>query len=179
MSLVKCTNEEIVNESPVLPEVPVENVNVIENNQDINQDLDMLGEATTSVEGLLKIHNVLNANKENGVSPNTARIAMISTEHLCQRLGITMKDDFVSLEHFDSIHSKSQATQISMEAIGEKISKIFSAFVAMMKNLISKIFEFFNNIFNAAEQNVLSNINMLLNQKLIDLKNLIIRKILL
>jgi uncharacterized protein with HEPN domain len=135
-----------------LPVVPVQTSEHIDQARDIVDDIDILDEASTAMESLLNIYGVCERTATNGLEPASAKLMMISTEHICNRLGISLKDEIPALEHFESIHTTSQATTISLETIGETISRIFAAFIEMMKNLIAKIFTFFQTLFDEAEQ---------------------------
>lgn len=144
--------EELVEEDVRLPEIPVQSSETIVQDNDIVEDLIVLDEAVTAVESLLNVYDTCKRNVDKGLEPATARLMVISTESICNRLGISIKREIPALEHFSSVHTTSQATRLSLETIGETISAIFSAFIEMLKNLITKIFDFFKNVINEAEQ---------------------------
>lgn len=144
--------EEAVEETVCLPAVPVQTSEVVDQDHDIVKDLDTLDNAVTAMESLLTIYSTCHRQSVQGLEPAAAKLMVISTENICNRLGISLKQEIPALEHFSSPHTTAQATRLSMETIGETISKIFSAFVEMMKNLISKIFQFFASVIDDAEQ---------------------------
>lgn len=151
MKLSNFVMEEMVDATPMVALPPATATDMVTDNHEIDEDLDMLEESVVATEGLLTIRGTLAKHQNIGLSPNTAKITMISMENLFNRLGIPMNDAMPSLEHFESKHTTKQATQISLESVTEKISKIFTAFVDMMKRVIANIFKFVQQIFDNAE----------------------------
>ena len=135
--------ESQIDEVMVIPEVAVSTSVIVDDRRDIDDDLGMLDEASVAMENLLSIYRVCHRSSQQGMSEHSAQLMLISTEHICSQLGISLKEELPALEHFGSIHTTSQATSISVETIGETISRIFTAFIEMMKNVITKILNLF------------------------------------
>lgn len=71
------------------------------------------------------ICKVMSENADAGVSGNAAAIATIATEAIVKRLGLASAN-IVGLEHFESEHSRSTATKVSVESIGDTLKSLFA-----------------------------------------------------
>jgi hypothetical protein len=88
---------------------------------------------------------------EGGMGEAEAGAVEVAVEHLCSRVGFSMKKRiFPAMEGFAKPASRVQATKIALESIKEKAAKIWEQIVAAIKRAIEYVKTFFAHLMNAA-----------------------------
>jgi hypothetical protein len=116
---------------------------------DIAEHDAQIDEAEETVEALEAIREqLIEADKEGGLSRSGAAILKISLEHMYGRLGLASDRVVPAMESFGGAASRQESTQIALETIGETISKVWAAIVEAAKKAWEWIKGWYNKLFD-------------------------------
>jgi len=134
-------------EAPAEVEQPL--MEVAEAEGEADQALAAADEATEVVEALESLQDLLEGHQEDGLNPQAAEIAQFAVEQLYKRVGLSNGHGLPSLESFSGHSNRVRATQLSQEAIGQKIKEFWAAIVQMLIKAKEAVFNFIKKIFDA------------------------------
>jgi hypothetical protein len=123
-----------------------------EEHADIAEHDAAIDEAEETIEALESIREqLIEADKEGGLTKSGAAILKISLEHMYSRVGLPVTGDKLmpALESFGGAASRQSATQIALESVGEVISKAWAAIVAAAKKAWEWIKGWYAKLFDA------------------------------
>ena len=140
--LVAAIDHEITNEDPILRELELGEING--QCKTVVNDLETIETACEAIEELSDLSDILS--KNNAIGSDAASLAAISTESICRRLGyVSEKPIMPSMESFSFTNSRKQATEYTLESLGQIASDVWEAikkFFAKIIEGIKKVFKF-------------------------------------
>ena len=137
---VAAIDHEITNEDPILRELELNEIRGECKN--VNNDLEIIETACEAIEELSDLSDVLT--KNNAIGSDAASLAAISTESICRRLGYVGEKPIIpSMESFSYANSRKQATEYTLESLGQIVSDVWEA----IKKFFAKIIEGVKKIF--------------------------------
>ena len=133
-------DSEITNEDPILRELELGEIRGECKN--VNNDLEIIETACEAIEELSDLSDVLT--KNDAIGSDAASLAVISTESICRRLGYVGEKPIIpSMESFSYANSRKQATEYTLESLGQIVSDVWEA----IKKFFAKIIEGVKKIF--------------------------------
>lgn len=120
-----------------------------EESDDADEVVDELDEVA---EGMESIQEYLQASlKDGGLDPMSAGAVALATESYTRRLGLE-SSPVPSTEAFGGASDREQATTVSVEGIGDVLSKIWNAIKDALVKAYNATMEFFKKYFGAVEK---------------------------
>ena len=133
-------DSEITNEDPILRELELNEIRGECKN--VSNDLGTIETACEAIEELSDLSDVLT--KNDAIGSDAASLAVISTESICRRLGYVGEKPIIpSMESFSYANSRKQATEYTLESLGQIVSDVWEA----IKKFFAKIIEGVKKIF--------------------------------
>jgi hypothetical protein len=116
---------------------------------EINEADGAIDEAMDSVEALEAIREqLLEADKEGGLSRAGAGVLRVSLEHIYGRLGLSTDKVMPALESFGGQASRQEATQMALEDIQEQAGNVWKKIVEWAKKIWEWIKSWYNKLFD-------------------------------
>jgi hypothetical protein len=118
---------------------------------EINEQEAQIDEAEDTIEALESIREqLIEADKEGGLTKSGASILRVTLEHMYNRLNLPIASEKImpALESFGGSASRQSATQIALENVNETIAKVWAAIVEAAKKAWEWIKGWFNKLFD-------------------------------
>lgn len=133
-------DSEITNEDPILREFELNEISG--QCKTVVNDLETIETSCEALEELSDLSDILS--KNNAIGTDAASLAAISTESICRRLGyVSEKPIMPSMESFSFTNSRKQATEYTLESLGQIVNDVWEA----VKKFFAKIVEGIKKVF--------------------------------